>query len=509
MLTIRDCTIKTIKNRILIDHLSFTCLEHEKIAVIGEEGNGKSTLLKAILNQDLISGFTVIQGEIITNHANIGYLPQNLEAEWNEISGLDFLLSDAPQSDADYENIGAIYPVMDRLHVSLDLLDRKMCVLSGGEKVKLQLVKLSLCESEILLLDEPTNDLDLDTLCLLENFIQTSEAAVLFVSHDETLLENCAQGILHLEQIKRKTEARNALYHCGYKEYLQRRFAMAQRQDQLSIKEQEEYNKQQERYRKLYQSVDHALNSCSRQSPHEAKMLKRKMKSVKSFGKRLENKEITHKFEGEDQIQLHFDSGVRVNRRKKIVDYDLDVLKVEDQRLAQGIHLEVYGSEKIAIVGKNGCGKTTLLRILWNELEHRMDLRVGYMPQNYEDQMPQELNILDYLEPSLEKEKRTIIQNHLGSLKFTPDEMQRPIRNCSSGQKAKLLLLKLVLEKYDVLLLDEPTRNLSPLSARLIREQLANFGGAIISVSHDRKYLQEVCDTLYQLDLEGLKEVEF
>lgn len=140
--------------------------------------------------------------------------------------------------------------------------------------------------------------------------------------HDETLLEHCANGILHLEQIIRKTQARHTFVHLGYADYVRQREALASRQDQLSVKEHQEYAAQMERYRRLYQSVDHALNSVSRQQPHAAKMLKRKMRSVKALGERLEDKPLTHKFEGEEQIELFFDPEVRIaNSRKQILDF--------------------------------------------------------------------------------------------------------------------------------------------------------------------------------------------
>lgn len=138
------------------------------------------------------------------------------------------------------------------------------------------------------------------------------------------------------------------------------------------------------------------------------------------------------------------------------------------------------------------------------ELLGREDIRAEYMPQNYEDLLDLTLTPVDYLGTSGEKEERTRIRTYLGSLKYTADEMNHPIARLSGGQKAKVLLLKMSLSGANVLLLDEPTRNFSPLSGPVIRRMLAEFPGAVISISHDRKYIDEVCDKVYRLTKSGL-----
>ncbi|MGN0311880.1 MAG: ATP-binding cassette domain-containing protein, partial [Lachnospiraceae bacterium] len=157
--------------------------------------------------------------------------------------------------------------------------------------------------------------------------------------------------------------------------------------------------------------------------------------------------------------------------------------------------------------GENGCGKTTLFKHLVQELESREDLKVEYMPQNYEDRLNLEQSAVEFLDSSGDKEIRTRIRTYLGSLKYTPEEMDHPMRELSGGQKAKVFLLKMSLSKADVLLLDEPTRNFSPLSGPVIRKMLKEFPGAILSISHDRKYIREVCDTVYHLETSGLRQI--
>ena len=172
--------------------------------------------------------------------------------------------------------------------------------------------------------------------------------------------------------------------------------------------------------------------------------------------------------------------------------------------LAKNIDLFVRGPEKVCIIGKNGAGKTTLLKHIAAELLARQDIRAAYMPQNYEELLNLDETPVDYLSESGDKEEITKIRTWLGSMKYTADEMSHPVRELSGGQKAKIFLLKMNLSGGNVLILDEPTRNFSPLSNPIIRQVLSDFGGAIISISHDRKYIGEVCETVYELTEEGL-----
>ncbi|MBO4825178.1 MAG: ABC-F family ATP-binding cassette domain-containing protein, partial [Lachnospiraceae bacterium] len=192
------------------------------------------------------------------------------------------------------------------------------------------------------------------------------------------------------------------------------------------------------------------------------------------------------------------------------IEYSLDKLMTPDDSrvLSRDIFLRLRGPVKVCIVGDNGCGKTTLIKKMAEELLERPDLRVQYMPQNYEDLLDMDMTPVDYLDKSGDKEERTRIRTYLGALKYTAEEMDHPIRALSGGQKAKVFLLKMSLSDANVLILDEPTRNFSPLSGPVIRGILKDFPGAIISISHDRKYISEVCDTVYELTESGLKAVE-
>ena len=210
--------------------------------------------------------------------------------------------------------------------------------------------------------------------------------------------------------------------------------------------------------------------------------------------------------EQELAILVKFHGEQAVPPGKVVLDLALPELRRPDGAvLARNVNLTVQGPEKICLTGANGAGKTTLLRQILALLEQRPDLQVCYMPQNYEDLLELDETPIDYLAPSGHKDDVTVVRTYLGSLRYTPDEMSHAIRELSGGQKAKLLLLKMSLSGANVLLLDEPTRNFSPLSGPEVRALLRSFPGAIISVSHDRKYLAEVADKVYALTADGLQ----
>lgn len=492
MLKIDNLTITTNTSRKLIDKFSFTLNDNDKIALIGEEGNGKSTLLKAIAGIDL-SDYASIEGNVYTD-SKIGYLPQAIDNKNLSLNTLDYI-----SDDIDY---GLLYEILDLVNIDYSIFDNRIIkTLSGGERVKLSLVKLLYSRPDILLLDEPTNDLDLKTLIWLEEFVNKIDLPLIFISHDETLLENCANGILHLEQLKRKTETKITFSRTTYKEYQNYRSHIIDRTNMIAAKEKKEFNKKLEQWHKIYQKVEHQQNTISRGDPHGGQVLKKKMHSVKAQERKLDiqKENLTHKYEPEEAINIFFEE-ININPNKVILDLKLAELKVEDKILARNIELYVEAKDKICIIGDNGSGKSTLIKIIKDELANRDDIKVGYIPQNYYEVMDYNLNPTQYLWDGKYKEELIKIQNYLGALKFTAEEMNHRINDLSEGQKCKILLLKMIINNYDVLLLDEPTRNLSPLSNPVLRNMLNKYGGCIISISHDRKYINEVSSVVYILE---------
>jgi len=252
--------------------------------------------------------------------------------------------------------------------------------------------------------------------------------------------------------------------------------------------------------------VEHSQASISRGNPAGGRLLKKKMKAVKSTGRRLERQstDFADIPQMEEAILAGFDPAVNIPNGKVVLNLDLPKLAAAEQVLARDIKLNITGPERIGIIGANGAGKSTLLRYIWEELRHRRDITAAYMPQNYREVLGYDMRVLDFLAPCGTKAATTHSRTYLGGMKFTRDEMTGKISSLSGGQKAKILFLDMVLRSADVLLLDEPTRNFSPLSAPKIRSTLNAFGGAIISISHDRKYLKEVCTKVYKITKNGL-----
>ena len=202
MFEIKNLSIQ-IHNQYFIRNLSLTLNAGDKLAIIGEEGNGKSTLLKVILG---ICPYAEVEGTISSKNHSISYLPQMLESNDLQKTGYEYLF----KSLEDYYNqVNFLYQNLERLHIDDSLLERTLSCMSGGEKVKLSILKLLLEKPDILFLDEPTNDLDIETLEWLEHFIVETKCPVVYVSHDETLLSHTANCILHLERIYRKTECKH------------------------------------------------------------------------------------------------------------------------------------------------------------------------------------------------------------------------------------------------------------------------------------------------------------
>lgn len=183
-------------------------------------------------------------------------------------------------------------------------------------------------------------------------------------------------------------------------------------------------------------------------------------------------------------------------------------MKVGSKVLAKNIHLDIIGNTHLCIIGSSGVGKTTLIKLIAEDLLKREDIKVGYMPQNYEDILKRYEYVLDFISDGKNQEEITKARTYLGNMKFTREEMTGKLANLSNGTKAKLFLIKLVLDCNNVIILDEPTRNVSPLSNPVIRRVLKEFKGTIISVSHDRKYIEEVAEELYLLKENELIKID-
>lgn len=536
MIQVKKLTITHKKDlQTIIEDFSFALPPGDKAAIIGEEGNGKSTLLKLIVDEALVEDYAVWEGEIIRGKDKIGYLAQELSESEKCLSVYEYCSGELAFFDLLPKELAQIAA---KVGLSQDIFysDQEVGTLSGGEKVKLQLARILMGRPDALLLDEPSNDLDVETIEWLEEYVNSCSLPILYISHDEEFLRGTANRIIHLERVRRKTVPRHTVARMGYDEYVKTRLHNLEHQEQVARSEQREYEKQQEKFRKIAQKVNQMQENISRQDPHGGRLLKKKMHAVKSMERRFEKEfeDMTEVPDTEDAMFIKFGERAVMPSGKIVLEYELPELKIThsgagsgmadccwpdmtaglngdpaaDRILAKNIFLRVAGPEHVCIIGANGVGKTTLLKKIAEQLLVRKDIKAAYMPQNYEELLDQEKTPVEFLAVSGDKEENVRISTYLGSMKYTREEMFHPVSELSGGQKAKLLLLKMSMEGCNVLVLDEPTRNFSPLSGPVIRQMLAGFTGTIISVSHDRTYIREVCDKVYRLERDGLKPVD-
>ena len=510
MLQIEHLTLTHKKDlRPLIKDFNFTLNKTDKVAIIGEEGNGKSTLLMAIADLAFIEDYIEFQGHIFSKGLRIEYLPQELPSAFSELSIYEYFIKDEEFFSYSSGELAHLATILT-LPLTIFYSQQQLKTLSGGEKVKIQLAYILLKHPDVLLLDEPSNDLDIDTLIWLEDFIIHYPFPIMFISHDETLVKNSANVIIHLEQLRKKSLPRHTISRTNYEVYMEQRKISLYHQEKNAINERIEFNKKTEKFRRIQQKVQYQQNTISRQDPHGGALLKQKMHTVTAMGRRYEKegKNLTDFPEYEEPMFSRFDSSISIPTKKEILTVHLPQLSIGNRLLSQNINLQVRGPEKICIIGKNGSGKTTLIKLIAQQLLSRKDIHAAYMPQNYEELLPMNQTPVEYL--AFDGMQATISQmrTYLGSMNYTSDEMLHPISQLSGGQKAKLFLLKISVDKNDVLILDEPTRNFSPLSTPVIFNLLEQYQGCIISISHDRSYLRQICTSIYQLTENGLERLE-
>lgn len=474
----------------LTDKLSFILSTGEKLGIIGEEGTGKSSLLQAIYQPNLISSYLDIEAQITNQFKKLAYLPQSLEKSVLNLSPSEFLYQDL---DYDMFDFNHFYQLASQLNFKTDHLENdqlKMKDLSGGERLKLQLMKLLAHGPDLLLLDEPSADLDLTSLEWLAQFIKTSPLTIIFISHDKALLEACATAILHLELVKKRTVASYHFSKTNYSDYITNRLAAFEKKSQLANKEKEEFDKKEARFKRVHESVQHQLEHTKDSTA--GRLLAKKMKALKSQESRLakDQNQLTKAPLEMDSLNLFFTDIPRLAKQRTI-------LHLQDQVLTSGqvISFLVKGQDKVVITGLNGIGKTKFLKYILETLQADPTLSIGYMPQNYEELLNPEQSPLEFLDDYPLEDIKSI----LASLQFTREEIKHGLGQLSGGQRAKLFLAKMVLDKNNILILDEPTRHFSPTSQPLVRQLFIDYPGAIISVSHDAYFINETGFSIFQL----------
>lgn len=508
-----NLSIMTERGKEILKNVSFRVNAKDKIAVIGAEGSGKSALVEFLVGLER-PGFKY-SGDLYLSGLG-GYLPQELSSLWNSTQVIEFLFKSKPDEKIDtgyWNDFNRCINAFSQVNLSEELLYQEVGVLSGGEKVRVQLVKLILKNPSYLLMDEPTNNLDIETVRWLENFIKNSKIPILFVSHDEALIRKCATGILYLAY--RAYDNRSFSYfssedYDSFRKRLERQVEKAEQERQGlkdDIKEmKKKYSEQQSiaSGKNSFSSAEDVSTKSAMTSAAAkgASLAGRLGKKLQVMQEELEEFEVPHI----DQfVKIDFPRNCEIPNGKVVLRLKNFVLEINGKILSPSIDLEIVGSEKVGIIGRNGTGKSTLLQsIRYNK--QKLGIRLGYMPQNFNEILvdPNKSALEHLMKLGGSEQSIRTLMSRMG---FIRDEMINSVSDLSGGQRGKLILIQMILEEANFLILDEPTRNLSPLTAPVLKEQIQSFPGAILIVSHDRQFLYDVCDRVLELSTIGLKIV--
>lgn len=498
----------------ILEKISFTIDNKDKIGLIGLNGAGKSTIIKIMLGKERIDSGNVF----VNNNIVIGYLSQNHDFEDQKNTIIEELYTVFKEEKEildkiNYlnnklkfnENINEILSEIEKLNTKYEALDgysvdykvkqvitglelnhienSLICELSGGEKTRLTLAKLLLKNPDLLILDEPTNHLDLVSIEWLEDYLKKYNKAFLIVSHDRIFLDNVCSKIFELENKKLYK------YNGNFSDFIL--------QKEMILKgELKRYEKEQEKIKKLEEYIER--NRAGRM----AKQAKGRQKILD----RIESP--TDPIFNPNRMKLKFkaknSSGDNVLELKNISK------TFDNKKVLNNINFKLYKGEKVGIIGKNGIGKSTLLKIITNGLKadsgeiilgSRVDL--GYYDQDHQNLYP-ENTILQEINTSInytEQYLRTVA----GGFLFTADDVLKKISTLSGGEKVRVSFIKLLQNEPNLLLLDEPTNHLDIYSIEILEDALEQFDGTMLLVSHNRHFLNSVCNTIYILDENGLR----
>ena len=509
----------------ILENISFTVNEGDKIGVIGVNGTGKTTLFKIISG---IYGYD--SGEIYTSKdCEIGYLEQNTNfysdntifTEVLEVfSDLikmeeDLRKMECEISDKSSENNSPdLQKLMDNYSHKLELfqnsngygykseakgvlkglgfnddeLEKPIKILSGGEKTRVLLAKLLLKKPTLLLLDEPTNHLDSDALEWLELFLKQYKGTVILISHDRYFLDQSVNRIFEIHNEKLKA------YNGNYSYYVEKSAIDKEI-------ERKTYEDQQKEIKKQEESIER-LKAYGRE---------KHLKRARSKEKALSKIEVLDRPDGErKRAKIKFIPAVESGNDVLAVR-DVE-MRFPDKVLFKDLNLDIYRGEKVALIGPNGAGKSTLFKIIMNELQP-MEGEVKFgtnVNTAYFHQEQKTLNldntVIDEIWDANPHLTQTEVRNMLGAFLFENEDVFKKISSLSGGERARVAILKLILSQSNFLLLDEPTNHLDIDSKEVLEEALVNYTGTIFTISHDRYFLNKVVDKILVLGENGVTE---
>ena len=485
--------------------------DHEKVALVGRNGCGKSTLLKIICHQESMD-----EGNLtIPQDVKIGYLSQitfldehrtvheelldvfkyvreienqlNQQAKVLETNSSEKELEKYALLQHKFESLNGynyeveLKNVFFHFQFTQEDLKKQLCEFSSGQKTRIALVKLLLSKPDVLLLDEPTNHLDLESIEWLENYIQHYPSAVILVSHDRMFLDHVIDEVIEIEF------GRTTRYVGNYSHYVKAK-------EEYLIKNHDAYIRQQQEIQRLETLIE------------KFRYKKNKAAFAKSKQKYLDRMDRIEDSKSDQSMMKAAFSSFRKGGKQVL---EVDHLKVGYDTVLSDVSFTLMQHQRMGIVGRNGIGKSTLIKTLVNQIPslggqfrfgHQID--IGYFDQE-SAQMSSDKNVLDELWDENTEVTQTEIRNTLASFLFTQDEVFKDVSNLSGGEKVRLALAKLMMDHDNLLILDEPTNHLDIPSKEALEKALENYDGTLLFVSHDRMFLKKMASRILEMDQES------
>lgn len=505
---------KAFGTDIILENISFNIKDGEKVALVGVNGAGKSTLFKIITGE-----LSADNGEIIMpKNTSIGYFSQNLEidsektiyaelltvfepvmaiesrmrdmeAKMAELSGdkLQELMKDYDELSLElekkngYEYESRLRGVIKGLGFSEEESSQVIHELSGGQKTRVALGKLLLAAPDVLLLDEPTNHLDIEALNWLEDYLRSYKGAVIAVSHDRFFLDRVAEKVIELENRKSK------VFYGNYSYYAKKKIVDREIEYKQYINQQKEIKHQQEVIKKL------------REFNRE--------KSIKRAESREKALEKMDRISAPENLpdKMHFTIKPEKESGKDVLDIENLSMEFDNTLLFENITFDIKKGEKVALIGPNGIGKTTLFRIILNRLKPKSgSVRTGAsVITGYYDQEQSDLNlnktIFEEISDTYPDLTNTKIRNVLAAFVFTGDDVFKSISTLSGGEKGRVALAKIMLSNANFLILDEPTNHLDLNSKEILENVLKEYEQTVLYISHDRYFINSTATRIVEL----------
>jgi ATP-binding cassette, subfamily F, member 3 len=506
----------------LFTNITFLIREKDRIGLVGRNGAGKTTLLRLICGLEL-----PFKGDVIVpEDVSLGYLPQEKElgskktvmdeamTAFDEINQLEKQIAGVTHeitNRKDYESAaynklierlsllnerlallgsstieGEAERVLTGLGFERSDLNRPMQEFSNGWQMRVELAKILLKQPSLLLLDEPTNHLDIESIQWLEGFLQTYYGAIVMVSHDRAFLDNITKRTIEISQGKVYD------YKGSYSEYVNMR-------EERITNQQAAYNNQQREVREIERFIERFRykNTKSKQVQSRVKMLEKMDEIV---------------IDDMDKSAIHFRFPPAPHSGKITVETQRLSKQYGNLQVLNMIDLVVLRGDRIAFVGRNGEGKSTLSKIIAGVLDHTGELKlghqvsVGYYAQNQHDMLDGEKTVFETLDDVAVGEMRTRIKGLLGAFLFGGEAIDKKVKVLSGGEKSRLSLAKLLLNPVNLLVLDEPTNHLDMQSKDILKSALIRFDGTLIIVSHDRDFLQGLTNKVYEFRKPRIRE---